>query len=153
MSESKMGRPTKYRPEMCNVVIEIMSDGGSLAEVAAEIDVCEETIQSWKKEGGDQFIYDFSVAVKTGIRKSKAWWEKHGRKHLENKEFNSTLWYMNMKNRFKWSDRQEIDQKVEVNDTSLTDDERAIKLAAILDKARERASRQADIDNASVDAS
>jgi len=150
MSESKMGAPTKYRQSMCETIIEIMKEGGSLAEVAAEIDISEETINQWRKEGGDYFVADFSEAIKIGIRKSKAWWEKHGRKNLDNKEFNSTLWYMNMKNRFKWSDRQEIEQKVEVNDTSLTDDERAIKLTAIFDAARARANRQSDNDDANV---
>ena len=33
---------------------------------------------------------------------------KQGRKNLENKEFNSTLWYMNMKNRFGWKDRNDL---------------------------------------------
>lgn len=148
-----VGRPTKYIPSMCKVAIDLMSEGASLAEVAAEIDVCEDTIQEWKRKSGDYFIEEFSEAIKQGIRKSKAWWEKHGRKNLDNKEFNSTLWYMNMKNRFKWADNQNIEQKVEIDDRSLTDDERAQKLTAILDAARERASRSPDKDDADLDTS
>lgn len=59
----------------------------------------------------------------------------------------------NLKNNFDWKDKQEIEQKVEIDDTSLSDTERATKLTAILDAARERASGQSDSDDASVDGS
>ena len=59
----------------------------------------------------------------------------------------------NLKNNFDWKDKQEIEQKVEIDDTSLSNTERAAKLTAILDAARERAGRQSDSDDASVDGS
>lgn len=36
--------------------------------------------------------------------KYEAWWVSQGRINLKTKEFNHVLWYMNMKNRFKWRD-------------------------------------------------
>lgn len=99
------GRPTKYRPEMCDVVIELMSEGASKFEVAAAINVCIDTISEWQKEENNP---QFSAAIKQGERLSRAWWEKHGRLNLDNKEFNSTLWYMNMKNRHAWADKQDV---------------------------------------------
>lgn len=59
----------------------------------------------------------------------------------------------NLKNNFDWKDKQEIEQKVEIDDTSLSNTERAAKLTAILDAARERSARQSDSDDASVDGS
>ena len=51
---------------------------------------------------------EFSKLIKYGQLLSLAWWKSHGRKELKNKEFNNVLWYMNMKNRFGWSDNQNI---------------------------------------------
>ena len=52
----------------------------------------------------------FSETIKTGKILSEAAWTKQGRENLTKKEFNYVGWYMNMKNRFNWSDnsRQEI---------------------------------------------
>lgn len=101
------GRPTKYKPEMCDVLESLMKEGASLTEVCAEIDICHETLNQWSDPESPYYIKDFSEARKRGEKLSAAWWEKKGRQNLDSATFNSTLWYMNMKNRFKWTDRQE----------------------------------------------
>lgn len=103
--KSVKGPPTKYRPEMCETVIELMLQGASLEEVAAELDITVETLSQWRNPDGEYYKHDLSEAVKIGIQKSKAWWLKSGRINLENKDFSPALWYMNMKNRFGWSDK------------------------------------------------
>ena len=98
-----MGRPTKYKKEMCETVIELMREGASQEEVIGSLDISKDTYYRWKEEHEE-----FSDAIKRGIRLSQTWWERQGRINLKDREFNYTGWYMNMKNRFKWADKQEV---------------------------------------------
>lgn len=109
----KAGRPygsTKYNDEFCDVVIQEMSNGASIEEVAATLGITKDTFYQWVKR-----YKDFSDAKKIGEEKSKAWWMKQGRGGLwadsqqETKKINAVLWYMNMKNRFGWSDKHQVD--------------------------------------------
>lgn len=106
-STNPIGRPTKYREEMCDVVIKEMSEGASITEVCGELGIFKEAFYAWCKK-----YENFSNAVKKGRSLSKAWWMRQGRKNLDNKDFSATLWYMNMKNRHKWTDRQQTTHNV-----------------------------------------
>lgn len=108
MAKAKMGAPGKYKPEMIDTIIELMSEGASKIEVSAAIDVSIETMAQWCNPNGDYFNKDFSDSIKKGLSLSQAWWERNGRTNLKDKDFNYTGWYMNMKNRFQWADKQEV---------------------------------------------
>lgn len=101
----KPGRPTKYRNNICAIVVKLMSGGASKNEVAAEIGISKETLNQWEK---DPERKEFSDSIKKGVQLSEAWWERQGRKALKNPKFSFTGWYMNMKNRFGWRDRHDI---------------------------------------------
>lgn len=103
-----VGRPTKYNSEMCKIAYNEFCEGASITEVSAILGITRETFYDWDKNNPE-----FSDAVKKGLMQSEAWWMKRGRLELCNKEFSPALWYMNMKNRFKWTDRQE--QNVEIS--------------------------------------
>lgn len=115
----KMGAPIKYSQEMCDKVIELMSEGASKAEVCLELGCCFQSLINWQKE-----YPDFLAAVKRGSHLSKGKWEQMGRKAAFGKvdNFNATAWIFNMKNRFgkmddfqeKWSDKQELEHSGEV---------------------------------------
>lgn len=103
-----MGRPSKFRPEMCEIIIEMMREGASKTEVCAKLGISRETMNQWRNPESEYYHESFSDALKEGESLSKAWWLEQGRKNLQNKNFNYVGWYMNMKNRHGWRDRQEV---------------------------------------------
>lgn len=111
----KMGRPTKYTPDMCDEVVRMGRYGASKAEMALELDVAMSTFFLWMDEHPH-----FSEAVKKSTELSQGWWERVGRQATigEVDGFNATSFIFNMKNRFKedWRDRQEVDNKHDVSD-------------------------------------
>jgi len=98
-----LGRPTKYKPEYCQMLIDHMSEGYSFESFGGIIEVAEDTLYEWAK-----VHEDFSDSKKIGTQKSMVWWEKIGRSGMINEIpfFNDRIWRLNMINRFrsKWSD-------------------------------------------------
>lgn len=106
------GRPTKYKPEFCEVVIEKMKEGAAIEELPYYLDVCTDTIYEWAKVHPE-----FSDSLKIGRNYSRAVWMNWGRKNLRDEDFNYTGWYMNMKNRFGWRDKIESDHQVNLKES------------------------------------
>ena len=103
----EVGRPMKTLAELpedwYNYVLTEMSQGASLEEIKAYLSVSNDVHTRWMNEEKE-----YMETIKRGLELSKAWWMKKGRIELSNKEFSATLWYMNMKNRFGWKDRQDV---------------------------------------------
>lgn len=98
-----VGRPDHYKPAMCDRLVMMMQEGASLIEVSAGLGLPNrETIHEYGLK-----YPEFGEALKRGLLLSEGWWMTQGRHNIQNKEFNSTLWYMNMKNRFGWKDKTE----------------------------------------------
>lgn len=97
------GRPTLYKKEYCQMLIDHMAQGFSYTTFSAVIDVCVDTLNEWVK------VYpEFSAAKKTAFHKCQLWWEKQGIQGLwgtsggeeANTNINPTMWIFNMKCRF-----------------------------------------------------
>lgn len=91
------------------LIIDNMSNGASLKEIKSLLGISNDLHTRLMNEERE-----YSETIKRGKQLSEAWWLRVGRTQLFNKEFSPTLWYMNMKNRFGWTDKQDLDVTITV---------------------------------------
>jgi transcriptional regulator with XRE-family HTH domain len=118
--EIQLGRPSKYQEHFCQMLIEHMSKGLSFESFAGVIGVSRDTVYRWARD-----IAAFDEAKEIGTSKSLLLWEKIGidgvwdlteyenGKPSFSKRLNTASWIFNMKNRFKWRDRDPEEQTAE----------------------------------------
>lgn len=100
MTKKKTGRPSKYRPEYCQKLIDHMSEGLSYETFGATIGVCKSTVYLWEENE------EFSEAKSVAWQLYQLFWERMGVYGSKGdlKGFNSTSYIYNMKCRFRKSD-------------------------------------------------
>jgi hypothetical protein len=81
---------------------------------------------------------DFSDSYKKGQELSEAWWTKMGRAGSVGKaKIQPAMWIFNMKNRFKWTDRQDMNISGDMTNIKAADmspEERKERIKQILEK-------------------
>lgn len=108
------GRPSKYKPEFCDLVIELGKKGKTITQMACAMGVMRETVWDWRQKNPE-----FSNAIKTALQHSQDWWEKLGqegaRGNVDN--FNSSAYIWQTKNRFpkEFRDKHEIEHSGELD--------------------------------------
>ena len=129
------GRPTTYKPEYCQAVIEHMSEGASLTSFAASVDCSRATINVWMDANPE-----FLEAVKTGKAKCATWWEKVSRTNAVEGGGNATLCIFGLKNMApdEWREKQEIEHSGRI-DSSTSDDELDRKINELISIANKTA--------------
>jgi len=103
-------------------VLDLYKEGASDVEVKALLGELRLDGDYVSNKLFDRWIEDepiFGETIKKGREKSQAWWERNGRTNLQNKDFNYTGWYMNMKNRFGWKDKNETEVKGDITTRQL----------------------------------
>jgi hypothetical protein len=95
----KVGRPTAYRKEFCDLLIAHMSDGYSFETFGYTIGICDSVVRRWAVE-----IEDFKAAKKKAVKACQHWFETVGRQQMVKGKGSSASWRFSMINRFAWSD-------------------------------------------------
>lgn len=100
------GRPTSYKPEYCDQVIEWGALGKSLVWMAASFGVSRDTVHEWSKVHPE-----FSDALTRARALSQQWWEDAGQSALGMPGFSAALWAKNISCRFRedWTDNSKTE--------------------------------------------
>jgi hypothetical protein len=83
-------------------LLELYAEGASDVEIAHALHITVARFYNLIEE-----VPSFSNFVERGRTLAQSWWYAQGRKNLWNKEFNTTLYNFQMKNRFGWADKVE----------------------------------------------
>lgn len=104
----KYGRPTKYQSKFCEYALHYLGQGYSKEALAGILCINKDTLYEWLKRHDE-----FSDAVTMGEAKSRRHWERLTVDyvvHTKNgKQINGQVYQLNMKNRFNYRDKQEIE--------------------------------------------
>ncbi len=112
-----MGAPSKYKPDMCQQVLDCMAEGMPKKAVAKELGIAYNTFLSYT----DQHEA-FALAVEEGEHLAEVYWQDQFEKGAlgQNKDVNPTMMIFYMKNRFNWRDR--LDQHLTAQGLPLYED-------------------------------
>jgi len=99
------GRPTLYKPEYCEKVIQWGKEGKSRTWIAATLDTSRETLDNWAKANPD-----FLDALSRAKAHEQRWWEDKGQEGLTSDKFNGGVWSKSMAARFpaEWRDNSKV---------------------------------------------
>lgn len=110
-SKNKGGRPkedlSSLPKDWHKDVLDLYQEGASDSEIKAMIYRWRGAFSNnlWDRWMDEE--EEFWETIRMGRLLSEAWWNRNGRENLWTREFNYQGWYMQMKNRFGWSDRVE----------------------------------------------
>ena len=110
MSDKKIGRPTLYKPEYCDLVIELGKKGFSREAIVAELDIHYNTLNLWA-EHNDEFM----EALERAKNFELAFWERIAMDNIVERpngsKVNANLWSRSMSARFpaKYRDNSKVE--------------------------------------------
>lgn len=94
-----VGRPSKYKPEYCEKVIQLGKLGKSVEQIACELDVGTRTMYEWR-----DVHPEFSHALETAKEFEQYWWETIAQTHMIEEQgaakLNASIWSRSMAARF-----------------------------------------------------
>jgi len=145
------GRPTLYKPEYCDEIITLASEGRSITELAVCMGVNKSTLDLWA-DAHPEFAEAFEMAKQA----SQAWWEKQGREGVWEVQgvpgatkVNAALWSRNMAARFRvdWSESSKLELSGHLALTDMSEDEIRAELASLVSHTGAAKPQPADDDS------
>jgi len=109
-AEKKRGRPTLYRPEFCERIVALGSEGKSHEQIAAALGVSLRTLDVWRDAH-----FEFAEAMEHAKTVEMAWWENAAQAYMiespGGEKLNSAVWAKSMQARFhaKYRDNQSVE--------------------------------------------
>jgi len=88
------GRPTLYRRELCDRLVEAMSEGLSAEAAAAEIGVSARSLFNWQHQHPE-----FLQAIQEGRQRALLWWEKRALAMASGEPGNTQIVMLGLRNR------------------------------------------------------
>lgn len=112
-----VGRPRTTTSDLPDNWRQLMTDcgqdGGSAVEARSLLGIAQTAWDTLLEDSED-----FRLTEKQRQALCEVWWERQGRRMVKDGQGNATVWVFNMKNRFGWRDKQEIDHTS--SDASMT---------------------------------
>lgn len=140
-TSSKIGQPTKYKPEYCQQLEKHMGLGYSFEAFASKLDVDRQTLYNWCV-----MHPEFKEAKDKGTEKSRYRLERNLMRTARTGKGNVIASLFMLKNRFpnEWRDRKEVElQKNDENKSNnLTLDQQLAKIEAMREHLLELKSRE-----------
>jgi hypothetical protein len=103
-----IGRPTKYDPSFCDLIIDEMGKGYSLDAASVRIGVNASSLYLWQQQHPD-----FSKAIEEGRRRALQWWEDRALNVADGKPGNQQMISLALRNRSRaangWVDTQKLE--------------------------------------------
>ena len=108
MEKRPVGRPRTTVDDLPQdweqIIMDCGQEGGSAVEVRCMLGIAQSAWETLLEDSSD-----FRLTVKRAQDLCQVWWERQGRYMATGADGNATVWIFNMKNRFSWHDKQQLD--------------------------------------------
>lgn len=106
-----VGRPRTTTDDLPSgwqkIMLDCGAEGGSAVECRVLLGIAQTAWETLLEDSEE-----FRVTEKERQDLCQIWWDKQGRRMTQDGQGSAAVWVFNMKNRFGWRDKQEVEQTV-----------------------------------------
>ena len=98
-----------FKPEMCNIIIELGKQGASQKMMFAELGITKDVAKGWQKK-----YPEFADALDMALVHSQAYWEREMLANVNNRTYNSRLAEIALRGQFPQDYKETREIKAEI---------------------------------------